>query len=384
MILLLLGGVLLLAAAHPFLTYPLSLALAARRREAVAPLAAAARPQVAICMSVYNEEAVIVDKVETLLRQAAFYGPASINIYADGCSDRTVALLAPYADRINLIVSPARSGKTVGMRALIASTSAEVLMFTDANVIAPDSAVADLVAPLADPEVGCVTAQLIYSNRRESATSAVGALYWRIEEFIKRMEDHAMSLIGVDGAMFVIRRTHYHAPPANLIDDLYVSLKVLLDGKRVTRAPQVLVRERSATASSEEFRRKARIACQAMNVHRALWPALRRLPPMLVYGYLSHRLIKWLMPFLLLGAGLCFVAAIALWAGALTTLALIGAGAVLLWLGTVAGLRPAGFVWATVTGLAGVARGVLESLFTHQTYTVWEPASSVRSNAAEE
>ncbi|MEJ0071247.1 MAG: hypothetical protein WDO24_23675 [Pseudomonadota bacterium] len=41
--------------------------------------------------------------------------------------------------------------------------------------------------------------------------------------------------------------------------------------------------ERAATSAGDEFRRKIRIACQAFNVHRLLWPELRKLPPVTLY-----------------------------------------------------------------------------------------------------
>ncbi|MCH4891690.1 MULTISPECIES: glycosyltransferase [unclassified Sphingomonas] len=374
-----LGVVLLGFALHPFVTYPLSLlVLRPRSRRAAPRQPAATRPSVAICMSVYNEQDVVVEKVRRLIEQAEAYGPATIHVYADGCTDDTVELLAPFADRVNLIASATRSGKTAGMGALLAASDSELVMFTDANVRAPVSALIDLVEPLRDPTVGCVTARLVYSNEGETATSALGARYWQLEEWIKRLEDEAYGLIGVDGAMFVIRRENYHLPPPNLIDDLFVSLKVLIDGKRVTRVPQVTITERSATASVEEHRRKARIACQGMNVHRALWPALRQMHPVLVYGYLSHRLIKWLMPFFLLGAVLCFAAALAIYTSLMAVAAgLIGLALVLL-IGNLVRVRIAEFAWSSIASLAGVARGVVQSLLMRQTYTVWEPAASVR------
>ena len=66
--------------------------------------------------------------------------------------------------------------------------------------------------------------------------------------------------------------------------------------------PRSWFEERSASSWREEYRRKVRIACQAWNVHRALWPELKRAPPLKLYGYVSHRLLKWLLPYTLLGA----------------------------------------------------------------------------------
>jgi len=374
------AGLFFLLAAHPFTTYPLSLRLFAARRDP--PLKAAPdspKPSVAICMSAFNEEAVIVAKVESLLTMASAYGPATLHIYVDGAADRTAELLAPYGDRADIVVSSERKGKTHGLNTLVDRSKGELLLFTDANVTGDVSALERLAAVFADASVGCATAQLSYTNNDESAASKISGTYWSIEERVKEIESRTIGVIGVDGAMFMLRRALHRPPPGTLIDDLYLTLNVLIDGFRVIRVDEVLVHERNATRMGEEFRRKARIACQAVNVHRALWPRLRTLPPAQFYGYMSHRFIKWMMPFLILAGVLCSISALAL-VVPLVDLALILALLALL-IGAGAWLRfgPAANLVSVTVNLAGVGLGVLQSLSGRQTYTVWSPASSIRS-----
>ncbi len=375
--LLLLGCLFGLAAIHPYVTYPLTLQLMREPPPAPSP-APTTRRSIAICMCAYNEERVIVTKVESLLRMAAVYGSASIHVFVDGATDQTAALLAPYADRIDVVVSPVRSGKTAGMNTLVGRTSAELIACTDANVRATDDALVRLASVLADPTIACVSARLVYENARESGSSAAGAAYWTLEEWVKGLESRTISLIGVDGALFLIERAAYHATPPHLIDDLCVSLNVLLDGRRVVSCPDVLVSERSAVSWREEFRRKRRIACQGINVHRAMWPRLMRLPPVKLYGYISHRLLKSLIPFNLLACATCFWALLAIFVGTPAALALVVVSAVLLILGGLLGLRPMRLALGAVVALVGVASGVLEALVLNRTYMVWTPAASVR------
>jgi cellulose synthase/poly-beta-1,6-N-acetylglucosamine synthase-like glycosyltransferase len=372
-----LGGLFLILAAHPYVTYPISLALMAKRpRFATDP--DAPRPSVAICMPAYNEERVIIEKVESLLDMAERYGPASIHVYVDGSTDRTAELLGPYADRLHLVVSADRHGKTVGLKQLVAGLDAELLAFTDANVVVPPDSLNHLVAALQDPEVCCASARLIYKNRSESGISTAGAAYWNLEEFIKGLETETVSMIGVDGALFVIERSAYFAPPDELIDDLYVSMKAVLTGKRVVSEPLVKVEERNATRWEEEFRRKARISCQAMRVHRALWSELRKASPIILYCYLSHRLLKWMTPFTLTAAGLCFLAAIILAFGPVVGLGLVIGAFAILMLGAAANLPYFRAVATGLVALTGVGFGVLQALSTKETYATWTPAASVR------
>lgn len=370
----------LAVAMHPFVTYPLSLALFARRRglPRATAVPAGARPSIAICLSAYNEERVIVAKVEALLAKAADYGPATVHVYVDGSSDATPRLLAPYADRIDLVVSAERRGKTAGMTMLVARSESDLIAFTDANVLAPADALTRLAAPFADPAVGCTSAQLEYSNEGETPTAKAGSLYWKIEERLKRIESETVGMIGVDGAFFMVRRALYEAPPPHLIDDLSVSLAILAQGYRLTTVRDCVVHERSATDWREELARKRRIACQAFNVHRAMWPRLRRLPPLTRYAYLSHRWMKWLSPFVFALAGLFGLAAVTLTLGAIGTAFFVAASLLVLFVGDLLRMRPISFALTAVASLAGVGMGVCQSVFTGRTYTVWAPAESVR------
>ncbi len=373
---------LLALAGHCFAYYPASLRLFIRK---IPPPRMASpnrpRPSLAICLCAYNEEKLIVAKIERLLEMAADYGPATIHVYADAPSDSTAALLAPFADRVDLVVGTVRAGKTCGMNLLVARSDSELILFTDANVVSDARCASELARPFADASIGCVTARLVYSNQRESATSAIGALYWRLEEAIKKLESETVGVIGVDGAMFMIRRALHHPTPPHLIDDLFLSLRILIAGSRIYSADHVLVYERNAVGAEEEKRRKRRIACQAANVHRALWPDLKRLPAPQLYAYLSHRVMKWLTPFFLVGAALSALMAIASAWGPMTACVVVAACIAALAVGHLFNAKPFSIMSSAALSLFGVAAGVLESLFTKKTYTVWDPAASIRSDA---
>ncbi len=151
-----------------------------------------------------------------------------------------------------------------------------------------------LLVPFGDPAVGVVCGHLRYGAAAAgNATAATGSLYWRLEERIKQLESATGSVMGADGSIFAMRRSAYQPAPADLIDDMFVSLSALCAGGRVVRAEHAVAFEEQVSHPGEEFRRKVRIACQAFNVHRALWPRLRRLPALDRYKYVSHKLLRW-------------------------------------------------------------------------------------------
>ena len=349
----------LLLSVHPFVTYPLSLMPFRRRRPNTAT--PDTLPSFAICVCAYNEEATIAEKARNMIAVADTTLDCELFIYVDGASDRTVEELAPYRDRITVVASETRRGKSHGMNVLVARCSADIIVFTDANVELDGNVLWELAPSFSDPSVGCVCGHLIYSNPHESAMSSSGSLYWRIEEGIKQIESDAFSVIGADGSLFAVRRSAHVIVPDDIIDDFYVSMKVVINGLRVARAPEALAFERSATSTADEFHRKIRIACQAFNVHRLIWPEIRR-RPLLAYCYVSHRLLKWLIGYNLLLAGLFFVLALLMVFPPVPVLVSIFLATLVFGALVALKVKPALQVLAMLMSFAGTALGVWRSV----------------------
>jgi cellulose synthase/poly-beta-1,6-N-acetylglucosamine synthase-like glycosyltransferase len=378
--LLVLGVVCLLAACHPFITYPWSLIVLqalrpVKRSEVRAP--AGTQPNCALCICAYNEERGIARKVENLLALRAREPGLQILVYVDGASDRTAEILRQYESQIDLHVAAERHGKTYGMNLLASKAQAPILIFTDANVLMDMDCVRDLRSYFADPEIGCVCGTLIYTNNGASATASSGSAYWRFEEAIKRLEMQSGSMMGADGSVFAIRRSLHRPPPDHIIDDLYVSLMILCSGYRVIQASDAFAYEESVVSAREEFKRKIRIACQAFNVHRLLWPQLRKLDAVTLYKYVSHKLIRWFTIYLLAIAAIAFESAL-LVAGhpAIAAVLLVCAGGGLL-LGCLSTLKPFAQLADVIAAFAGTGLGVWRSL-RGERYQTWTPAASIR------
>src|SRR5260221_1599643 len=258
-------------AAHPFVSYPASLLAVRRWRGAAAPagvVAADPRARAALCFCASNEAGVIRDKIANLRALRACMPDLAIHCFVDGATDGTDRILAEHTDWLRLPVSADRRGKTFGMNTLVAQADADIVIFTDANVMVPADGIPRLLDYFADPTVGCASGHLIYVNPDETETSRNGALYWRLEERTKRLETQTGSMVGADGSLFAIRRALHRPVPEGIIDDMFVSLTILCAGYRVVSAVDVLSFERAATSARDEFRRKIRIACQAFNGHR--------------------------------------------------------------------------------------------------------------------
>jgi cellulose synthase/poly-beta-1,6-N-acetylglucosamine synthase-like glycosyltransferase len=374
------GFLCLTLACHPFVTYPWSLIVLQALRPTPQPRAdriPEAQLTCAICVCAYNEERVIAKKVENLLALRARDPGLKILVYVDGASDRTADILREYASQIDLHIATERHGKTYGMNLLASEAQASILIFTDANVLMDLDCVRDFRRYFADPDIGCVCGNLVYTNGGSSATAAAGSAYWRFEEAIKKLEMESGSMIGADGSVYAIRRALHHPPPEHIIDDMYVSLMILCGGHRVIQASDALAYEESVVSAREEFSRKIRIACQAFNVHRLLWPQLRKLDGVTIYKYVSHKLIRWFTIYLLAMAVVAFEAALIVAGWPRIAAALLVGGATALLLGCISSVKPFAQISGTVAAFAGTGLGVWRSI-RGERYQTWTPATSIR------
>jgi cellulose synthase/poly-beta-1,6-N-acetylglucosamine synthase-like glycosyltransferase len=93
-------------------------------------------PAVAIVMPVYNEEKILADKLRNIF--SLNYPPEKLSVWigSDRSTDRTEEVARSLGDpRIHLWVAPERYGKARVLNALVPQVEAEVLVFTDADVM---------------------------------------------------------------------------------------------------------------------------------------------------------------------------------------------------------------------------------------------------------
>lgn len=378
-----------LAATHPFATYPLSIfalrkfrGMPVRTRANPCPGTASpapdAAPHSALCFCAYNEAHVIHEKMENVrqLRRTT-RGRLDVLVYVDASTDGTTDIMREYADEVMLLVSSVRHGKSYGMNRLVERAAAPMLVFTDANVMLEYDAINNLWKYFQDPEIGCVCGSLLYTNSLESVTAEVSTVYWNMEERIKQAESDTGSVMGADGSIFAIRRSLHEPVPDDIIDDFYVSIRILCKGHRVVRAGDVLAVERSASSRSEEFQRKVRIACQGVRAHSVLWPQIRRQPPLTLYKYVSHKLLRWVALYNLTLAALCGTLWMVLAFGARVTGAVLALGLSVVALGLAGGVKPVVKGVEVLSALLGASVGVWRS-FHGDRFQTWTPAASVR------
>jgi cellulose synthase/poly-beta-1,6-N-acetylglucosamine synthase-like glycosyltransferase len=267
-------------------------------------------PAVTLVVSAYNEAGVIKAKLDN---SAALDYPRDrleVLVVSDASSDGTDAIVAAYGAPARLLRMNDRGGKTLGLNAAVAAARGQVIVFSDANAMYQRDAIRQLVANFADPAVGAVIGESRYLIGEDDPSTQSENTYWSYELAIKQLESRLGSVVGGDGAIYAIRAPLYRDMAAGDLSDFVNPLQIVAQGRRVVYEPRAVSFEGGAEGYAAEYRRKVRIVNRAW---RATWKMRALLNPLragfFAVEFWSHKLLRWLVPWLLL---IVFVANLAL------------------------------------------------------------------------
>ena len=327
------------AMAYVYVGYPLLLFLVSRvwtRRVAKAPVT----PTVTMVIAAYNEEQAIAGKLDNSLALDYPADRLDIMVTSDGSTDGTNRIVREYEarhpGRVTLLDLP-RAGKTAGQNRAAEVARGEILVFSDATTIYDSGAVKAMVANYADPLVGSVGGDVRYVRAGEEATGKGRQMYWNYEASIRRWESQIFTVIGATGCIYSLRRSLYtHLDPA-AISDFVQPARALLQGYRSVVEDEATCYEVAESKQmGEELRRRARVVHRGIRGVGYMAEVLNPFRhPFLCFQIVSHRLLRWAIPFLLIAAFLAnaflldrsfyqltFALQLAFYGGALAALAL--------------------------------------------------------------
>lgn len=291
---------------HTYVLYPLSLP-ALRRffpvREPASFRGSEGRlPKVSLIIAAYNEEKILEEKIRNCFELEYPRSRLEILVGSDGSSDRTEAIAAQYAPDVKLFAFPQREGKAAVLNRLVPAAQGDILVFCDANTMLLKNVLQKLLAHFENPDVGCVCGRLILHDAGESALSIGESIYWNLESEIKKQEGALGIVIGANGGIYAIRKELFHAIPTTckVMDDFYVTTRVLRAGKAAVYEPQAIGSEETSLDTYGEFHRKVRISQANFNLLSRYVSLLNPLRPLVAYGFGSHKLLRWIAPLLLI------------------------------------------------------------------------------------
>jgi cellulose synthase/poly-beta-1,6-N-acetylglucosamine synthase-like glycosyltransferase len=258
-------------------------------------------PNVSIVMVVRNEDRWLRSKLRNLLELDYPPEDCQIVIVSDGSTDQTEAILREHANnpRIQIVMNQLGRGKASGLNDAFEWAQGDIVVFTDARQSIDRGALRFLLENFADPIVGCVSGELMLGDPAAGESGQGMGLYWRIEKTVRELESASGSVVGATGALYAVRRELLSAVPAEtILDDVYIPLQVLRQGKRVVFEPRAQAWDSPDRGGKVEFARKVRtLSGNYQLLQLAPWILSAKNP--VRFRFVSHKLLRLLVPFAL-------------------------------------------------------------------------------------
>ncbi len=362
--------------AYTHVGYPMLLALlgALRGRHRPAPDGRAELPTVTLTVAAHDEEGSIAGWVANALELDYPRDRLRIVVACDGCTDATAERAREAgADRV---VELDRGGKVHALNVVASHSDSHVLAFADANSRWEPDALAHLVRPFANADVGYVCGKVAFTAPDGSANQE--GLYWRYEMAVRRMESGLAGITAGNGAINAVRASAYVALDPGRGQDISFPFELAKRGLRAVYEPEARASEPMAPTIEGEFRRKRRMMAGAWNTilnTKLLSP--RGYSPLYALEIYSHRLLRYATPLLHLIAIATNVALVGEGALYVVTLIAQGAFATAALLGGVIPLAPllVARYYAAVTAASAVG---LWDLLRHGVPHTWESVEGTR------
>jgi len=254
---------------------------------------------VSIIIAARDEEANLPTKLDNLLRLYYPRDRVQIVIASDGSTDRTADILREHASTVLPVILEQANGKASALNEAVKRAKGEILVFLDMRQSVDLDAISALVSCFADPDVGAVSGELLLEASPGISTSDALGIYWKIEKSVRKLESDSGSVVGVTGAIYAMRRELYtDIPPGTLLDDVFVPMHVARMGKRVVFQSAAIARDRLFSEKGKEFSRKVRTLTGNYQLLRlAPWLLSPKNP--LLFRFISHKLLRLAVPFLL-------------------------------------------------------------------------------------
>ncbi|TCD23396.1 glycosyltransferase family 2 protein [Pedobacter psychrodurus] len=287
-------------------------------------------PTVTLLVAAWNEEATIIDKIKNTLALSYPKEQLQIIFISDGSTDRTPDLIYPY-EEILLLHDHARHGKMAAIKRAMPYVKGEIIVFSDANTFLNPEALNELVKHYQNKKVGAVAGEKrIMVNQHADASSAGEGFYWKYESRLKKWDYELYSNVGAAGELFSIRASLYEPIESDtIIDDHMIAMRIAEKGYLIAYEPAAYASETASENTTEELKRKIRIAAGGIQSILRLKVAANPFRyPVLTFQYLSHRVLRWtITPFLLVLALMANIWIVSQHGGQFYMLLLIAQGA---------------------------------------------------------
>jgi cellulose synthase/poly-beta-1,6-N-acetylglucosamine synthase-like glycosyltransferase len=212
-----------------------------------------------VLITAFREAATVGRAIESFLPQL----PADAEILVICPDPTTTTVVDGYAVRYPVVrhVADPQRGKPAALNVGLKAAQGDVVVLSDGDVAVADDALAPLLAPFEDPQVGAVSGHPISASPRDALLG-----YWShlLTEGIHQMRlarDRAGQFLFCSGYLFAFRRALVDRVPEDaLAEDAVISHLIARQGSRIRYAPQAHVLVRYPTTYQDWLRQKVRSA----------------------------------------------------------------------------------------------------------------------------
>lgn len=258
-------------------------------------------PTIGVIIAAFNEEKDIKERIENIFECDYPEGKVKLYIGSDGSSDNTNNILRSFDDpRFEPQIFEQNRGKPSVLNDLVEAADGEILVFSDANTYFDTDALKKLARHFVSKspaDAVCGQLRLLKPDGVENEDN----LYWQYENWLKVNESKIGSLLGANGAIYAIRQEDYIPISSDsIVDDFVIVNRLAANGKTVDYDAEAVAKEYIPDTIADEFKRRTRIG-------RGNYQTLFRYPnflfnsrPLLGFSYLSHKVLRWLVPHFLI------------------------------------------------------------------------------------
>jgi cellulose synthase/poly-beta-1,6-N-acetylglucosamine synthase-like glycosyltransferase len=291
---------------YTYLLFPLILKILAGSRELkVRFYKDEELPAISVLISAHNEEKMIGQKIESVMACKYPVDKLEVLVGSDASSDQTNVILEQKAHSwpaLQLFFYQERQGKPRIINQLAEKAAGEILVISDANVLLESDTLMELIRYFKEERIGLVDSRLIGTGIKEDGISRQEKFYTSREVTIKYHESLLWeSMMGPFGGCYAVRKSCYNPVPDHyLVDDFYINMSVLEQGRSCISNLRARVSEDVSNDPREEFRRKRRISSGNFQNLARFSSLLFKGKRGVAFCFFSHKLLRWLVPFLVL------------------------------------------------------------------------------------
>lgn len=255
-------------------------------------------PTVTVMIVAHNEEKVIWQKLENVLRLNYPKDKIEILVASDNSTDRTNALVNEFIathpnDTIKLFEVKERKGKTNAQNEAQKTVQSEILVMTDANAMLDKESVRELVSMFTVPDILYVAGRLAYTNSFDNLTSFAESTYWNLDLRMRDIESRIQTITAGNGALYAIRNEAYIDFDPIRCHDSAMPKAYGLERKKALFCPKAIAYEKAGENDGDEFKRKIRMS---RGILRTAFPNPRMLNIFKLkwfsFFYFGHRTLR--------------------------------------------------------------------------------------------